>query len=166
MVEVVGLLLNAGVSDPVILCAAALHDTIEDTFDEAVRTALVWEIQERVGKDVLDLVYKLTKPHMAEREERHRFMMEGIASDWRVAIIKLADRTSNIANFHATQWRKPNKASYLVEAREIWYAADKVSLDPVPLDELEAYHLLLDRLEMTIQDQEKLMSFNQVPYGE
>ena len=80
------------------ICAALLHDTVEDTpttFDE---------IKEIFGEEVSDLVDGLTKlsaVSFVPREERHaesfRKMLVATAQDIRVLVIKLADRLHNMS---------------------------------------------------------------------
>lgn len=79
------------------LCAALLHDTVEDT------AASLEEIEEEFGADVtllVDGVTKLTEITFESRDERqaenYRKMMVAMARDVRVILIKLADRLHNM----------------------------------------------------------------------
>jgi len=79
------------------LCAALLHDTVEDT------SASLEEIEEQFGSDVavlVDGVTKLTGITFESRDERqaenYRKMMVAMARDVRVILIKLADRLHNM----------------------------------------------------------------------
>ncbi|MGK2955640.1 MAG: RelA/SpoT family protein [Solirubrobacterales bacterium] len=79
------------------LCAALLHDTVEDT------SASLDEIEQSFGKDIADLVdgvTKLTEITFESRDERqaenYRKMMVAMAKDIRVILIKLADRLHNM----------------------------------------------------------------------
>src|SRR5919202_3838176 len=78
--------------DTETLCAALLHDTVEDT------SASLEEVRERFGEEVaglVDGVTKLTGITFQSRDEaqaeNYRKMMVAMASDIRVVLIKLAD---------------------------------------------------------------------------
>src|SRR5579883_1230931 len=69
--EVVELLAGVGrVSDPEILAAAALHDTVEDTNTEPS------EISEHFGAHVLSLVLECTDNKELSQSERKRLQVE------------------------------------------------------------------------------------------
>jgi GTP pyrophosphokinase len=82
--------------DTATLCAALLHDTVEDT------TASLDEVHDVFGEEVaglVDGVTKLTGITFQSRDEaqaeNYRKMMVAMASDIRVILIKLADRMHN-----------------------------------------------------------------------
>src|SRR3954470_10028981 len=75
------------------LCAALLHDTVEDT------SASLVEVREEFGEEIANLVdgvTKLTGITFQSRDDRqaenYRKMIVAMASDVRVILIKLADR--------------------------------------------------------------------------
>ncbi len=81
----------------IVIAAALLHDTVEDT------VATSNEIEERFGAEVrllVEGVTKLSKIQFASREEaeaeNYRKMILSMAQDIRVIIIKLADRLHNM----------------------------------------------------------------------
>ena len=82
------------------ICAALLHDTVEDCSD---RTDLK-ELEKRFGKDVALLVDGLTKIvvnlNLEDKEEAHienlRKMLLAMSKDIRVIFIKLCDRLHNM----------------------------------------------------------------------
>ena len=83
--------------DTETLCAALLHDTVEDT------SASLDEVREQFGEEVatlVDGVTKLTGITFQSRDEaqaeNYRKMMVAMASDPRVILIKLADRLHNM----------------------------------------------------------------------
>ncbi|MDX6670544.1 MAG: diphosphokinase / guanosine-3,5-bis(diphosphate) 3-diphosphatase, partial [Solirubrobacteraceae bacterium] len=83
--------------DTETLCAALLHDTVEDT------SASLDEVQVAFGDEVsglVDGVTKLTGITFQSRDEaqaeNYRKMMVAMASDIRVILIKLADRLHNM----------------------------------------------------------------------
>jgi guanosine-3',5'-bis(diphosphate) 3'-pyrophosphohydrolase len=83
--------------DTETLCAALLHDTVEDT------SASLDEVKEAFGEEVaglVDGVTKLTGITFQSRDEaqaeNYRKMMVAMATDVRVILIKLADRLHNM----------------------------------------------------------------------
>jgi len=84
------------------LCAAILHDTLEDT--TLPRSALVSEFGQPVA-DLVDGVTKLEKIEFADRfeaaAESFRKMLLAMARDLRVILIKLADRLHNMRTIGA-----------------------------------------------------------------
>jgi GTP pyrophosphokinase len=83
--------------DTETLCAALLHDTVEDT------SASLEEVRETFGEEVaalVDGVTKLTGITFQSRDEaqaeNYRKMMVAMATDIRVILIKLADRLHNM----------------------------------------------------------------------
>ncbi len=88
--------------DTETLCAALLHDTVEDT------SASLAEVQEAFGEEIaglVDGVTKLTGLTFQSRDEaqaeNYRKMMVAMASDIRVILIKLADRLHNMRTIAA-----------------------------------------------------------------
>jgi guanosine-3',5'-bis(diphosphate) 3'-pyrophosphohydrolase len=85
---------GAGVTDPQILCAAVLHDVVEDT------PATVDEVRARFGDRVADMVGWVTKPEPAEGADRkaaknaYLSRLKDAPDD--AIVVKLADRASNV----------------------------------------------------------------------
>jgi GTP diphosphokinase / guanosine-3',5'-bis(diphosphate) 3'-diphosphatase len=93
--------------DTETLCAALLHDTVEDT------SASLDEVRERFGDEVstlVDGVTKLTGITFTSRDEaqaeNYRKMMVAMATDIRVILIKLADRLHNMRTIGALPKQK------------------------------------------------------------
>ena len=93
--------------DTETLCAALLHDTVEDT------SASIDEVRERYGEEVatlVDGVTKLTGITFTSRDEaqaeNYRKMMVAMATDIRVILIKLADRLHNMRTIGAMPKQK------------------------------------------------------------
>jgi GTP pyrophosphokinase len=93
--------------DTETLCAALLHDTVEDT------SASIDEVRERFGAEVsgiVDGVTKLTGITFHSRDEaqaeNYRKMMVAMATDVRVILIKLADRLHNMRTIEAMPKQK------------------------------------------------------------
>lgn len=84
-----------GVSDPGILAAAVLHDTIEDT------TTDFDELNERFGHDVAAWVAALTKDGRLIDAERERVYCTAlVAGGTPVLFCKLADMFDNLTDSH------------------------------------------------------------------
>jgi guanosine-3',5'-bis(diphosphate) 3'-pyrophosphohydrolase len=105
--------------DTETLCAALLHDTVEDT------TASLEEIREEFGEEIAQLVdgvTKLTEIAFQSRDERqaenYRKMMVAMATDVRVILIKLADRLHNMRTLGALPKQKQTLKSH--ETLEIY----------------------------------------------
>jgi GTP pyrophosphokinase len=98
--------------DPASVCAALLHDCIEDTLATAA------DITALCGEEVtflVDGVTKLSKVEYSKKEERtaenFRKMLIAMAEDIRVVIIKLADRVHNMRTLeHLDEAKRLEKA--------------------------------------------------------
>jgi guanosine-3',5'-bis(diphosphate) 3'-pyrophosphohydrolase len=93
--------------DTETLCAALLHDTVEDT------SASIEEVRARFGDEIaqiVDGVTKLTGITFQSRDEaqaeNYRKMMVAMATDVRVILIKLADRLHNMRTIDAMPKQK------------------------------------------------------------
>ena len=93
--------------DTETLCAALLHDTVEDT------SASLEEVRRAFGEEVaglVDGVTKLTGITFQSRDEaqaeNYRKMMIAMATDIRVILIKLADRLHNMRTLEAMPKQK------------------------------------------------------------
>jgi guanosine-3',5'-bis(diphosphate) 3'-pyrophosphohydrolase len=105
--------------DTETLCAALLHDTVEDT------SASLEEIEAEFGSTIAQLVdgvTKLTGMTFESRDERqaenYRKMMVAMATDVRVILIKLADRLHNMRTLGAMSKQKQTAKSH--ETLEIY----------------------------------------------
>jgi guanosine-3',5'-bis(diphosphate) 3'-pyrophosphohydrolase len=80
-----------GCTDPEVLAAAILHDTIEDTETDYE------DLSERFGGWVADAVATLTNNKSLPEEEREAEYHRRLATaDWRVLLIKVADACENV----------------------------------------------------------------------
>ncbi|VAY88560.1 bifunctional (p)ppGpp synthetase II and guanosine-3',5'-bis pyrophosphate 3'-pyrophosphohydrolase [mine drainage metagenome] len=96
--------------DPQALCAALLHDTVEDTGTTAQ------EIMEQFGHSVSELVEGVSKLDRLEfqteqqaQAENFRKMLLAMARDVRVILIKLADRLHNMRTLGAMKSDKQRR---------------------------------------------------------
>ena len=91
LIRVTRLLAEHGVRDSVIICAAVLHDTLEDTRTTAA------ELDERFGEEVRRLVEEVTDDKSLPKQERKRLQIE-LACDLSpgARVIKIADKIANV----------------------------------------------------------------------
>jgi GTP pyrophosphokinase len=85
---------GAGVSDPGVLCAAVLHDVVEDT------PCTIGDVRSAFGGRVADMVGWVTKPEMEDgadykaAKEAYLGRLADAPDD--AVLVKLADRASNV----------------------------------------------------------------------
>lgn len=104
------LAVEGGVEDAEILCAALLHDTIEDTQTTAEElTALFGE---RVSKIVLEVTDDKSLPKAVRKEEQVRHAPH---SSQEAKLVKLADKICNLRDLLASppaDWDAARKREY------------------------------------------------------
>ena len=103
---------NAGITDPVTLCACVLHDTVEDTkttYDELVT---------EFGKEIADVVMEVTDDKSLSKLERKKLQITHALHASRSAkIVKLCDKYSNLENIKndpPTSWSPEMRKGYAV----------------------------------------------------
>ena len=129
-VQVAYILSTLGLDDSTI-CAALLHDTIEDT--DLSKQDLVQEFGQEVA-ELVDGVTKLSKLQYASMEEQqvenYRKMFLAMGKDIRVILIKLADRLHNMRTL-----------KYLTRDRQIANANETMELYAPLANRLGMYSL-------------------------
>jgi guanosine-3',5'-bis(diphosphate) 3'-pyrophosphohydrolase len=105
----------AGIDDPVVLAAAILHDTIEDT--ETTRA----ELARLFGNAIAAIVAELSDDKTLTWQERKRLEIDHAQhlSDT-AKLIKLSDKTSNVADTVSNppgEWTLSRRRDYLEFAR-------------------------------------------------
>ncbi|XP_058667712.1 guanosine-3',5'-bis(diphosphate) 3'-pyrophosphohydrolase MESH1 [Ammospiza caudacuta] len=86
---------EAGVTDMVVLQAALLHDTVEDT------DTTFSEIEERFGAEVRRVVEEVTDDKRLPKMERKRLQIERAAAcSRRAKLVKLADKLHNLRDLN------------------------------------------------------------------
>lgn len=117
-IELADVLCNeGGVCDTVVLCAAILHDTIEDT--ETTHGELV----RHFGSEIADIVAEVTDDQTLPRDERKRLQVEHAAhaSD-RAKLVKLADKICNLRDMRTRPpagWDLERRRDYFDWARAV-----------------------------------------------
>jgi guanosine-3',5'-bis(diphosphate) 3'-pyrophosphohydrolase len=90
-VGVAQLLMEAGITDEIVLAAALLHDTVEDT---AATDALV---RAEFGDEVADVVAEVTDDKSLPKEVRKCLqVVNAHHKSWRAALVKAADKLHNL----------------------------------------------------------------------
>jgi GTP diphosphokinase / guanosine-3',5'-bis(diphosphate) 3'-diphosphatase len=111
------LTLEGGVRDPVVLCAALLHDTVEDTGTSPQ------EIAARFGTDVAAVVLEVTDDKRLPKAERKRLQVEHAGQVSASArLVKLADKICNlrdVADNPPVDWDLTRCQAYYDWAREV-----------------------------------------------
>lgn len=101
---------EGGVDDVVTLCAALLHDTVEDT--ETTRDELV----QVFGEEVAAVVMEVTDDKSLPKAERKRLQAEHAAHiSPRAKLVKLADKIANLRDILASppaDWTSERKKAY------------------------------------------------------
>ena len=90
LARVVETLKSFGEDNPILLAAAWLHDTVEDT------DVTIDDIRREFGDDVADLVWRLTDEEGRNRKERHHLTHMKIRGRSDAVRVKLADRIANV----------------------------------------------------------------------
>jgi (p)ppGpp synthase/HD superfamily hydrolase len=102
--------------DADLVCAALLHDTVEDT------PLSLEEIDELAGAKVKELVFLLTKEEPGgypDKSARDRVYFERLlAGPVGATIVKCADRADNLRDMAGSGWSLEKKREYIAEARE------------------------------------------------
>lgn len=116
-IALANLLKREGVDDVAVLCAALLHDTIEDT-----RTTPE-ELRTHFGELITAIVLEVTDDKSLPKAERKRLQVQhaGSASQ-RARLVKLADKICNVYDMVAAppaDWPVERKRDYLEWARNV-----------------------------------------------
>ena len=108
---------EAGVSDIDVLCAALLHDTIEDT------ETTVEELVAEFGAHVASIVVEVTDDTSLPKTERKRLQVEHAPHLTREAkLVKLADKICNLRDMldaPPANWPLTRRQEYFEWAKEV-----------------------------------------------
>jgi guanosine-3',5'-bis(diphosphate) 3'-pyrophosphohydrolase len=110
-IAVANILVNEGaVTDPLILCAAILHDTIEDTGTTPE------ELSSRFGPEITGIVQEVTDDKSLPKADRKRLQIEHAPHlTERARTLKLADKISNLrdmASHPPHDWTMERRIEY------------------------------------------------------
>ena len=111
------LCVDAGISDPQVLAAAALHDTIEDT--ETTEA----ELKAEFGSEIAAVVAEMTDDKSLPKTERKRLQIEHA---WHMSregtLVKLADKICNLRDIAMTppaHWSLERQREYFDWAKAV-----------------------------------------------
>ena len=108
---------DGGIDDPVVIAAALLHDTVEDT---QTTTA---ELREAFGDRVAGIVGEVTDDKSLLKAERKRLQVEHAANISREAkLVKLADKICNVrdvAFYPPSKWDLARRREYFEWAKAV-----------------------------------------------
>ncbi|MBM3357145.1 MAG: bifunctional (p)ppGpp synthetase/guanosine-3',5'-bis(diphosphate) 3'-pyrophosphohydrolase [Betaproteobacteria bacterium] len=108
---------EGGVTDPVVIAAALLHDTIEDT-------ETTWmELRGAFGDELADVVLEVTDVKWLRKNVRKRLQVARAAhASERARLVKLADKICNLRDVAARPpegWPLERKQQYFDWAKEV-----------------------------------------------
>ena len=109
--------IEGGVEDGIVLAAAVLHDTIEDTetsYDELI---------EQFGQEIADVVREVTDDKALSKAERKQLQIEHASHLSRAAkLVKLADKIANLrdmADHPPSEWPLERRREYFEWAKDV-----------------------------------------------
>jgi guanosine-3',5'-bis(diphosphate) 3'-pyrophosphohydrolase len=108
---------EGGVAAVEVLCAALLHDTIEDT------ETTPQELEREFGPQIATIVLELTDNKMLKKGTRKRMQIEHAANASREAkLVKLADKICNLRDVNArppAHWNLERRREYFEWAKSV-----------------------------------------------
>jgi len=116
-IALANILAQRWVIDENVLCAAILHDTIEDTKTTAD------ELRKHFGEKITSIVLEVSDDKSLEKEVRKQLQIDHAASLSKEAkLVKLADKIANITDIINTppaKWTKERKQEYFAWAKAV-----------------------------------------------
>jgi GTP diphosphokinase / guanosine-3',5'-bis(diphosphate) 3'-diphosphatase len=108
---------EAGITDPIVLAAALLHDTIEDT------DTTPQELDTEFGHEIAAVVAEVTDDKSLPKMERKRLQIEHAATlSNHAKLVKLADKICNVRDMNQSppvDWTAERKAEYFIWAKQV-----------------------------------------------
>lgn len=108
---------EGGVTDPVLLAAAILHDTIEDTLTTPE------QLVDAFGPEVAGIVVEVTDDKSLEKADRKRLQIESApAKSTAAAMLKIADKIANLQDLITcppADWGPARKLEYAAWATQV-----------------------------------------------
>ena len=152
--------------DDETICAALLHDVVEDT------CATLEEMDAEFGRNIMELIDGVTKlgriEYMSKEDvklENYRKMFLAMAKDIRVIMIKLADRLHNMRTLKYMREDKRQRIAketievYAPLANRLGISSIKVELEDLCLRYLEpeAYYALVEEVKHKRQERQEFI---------
>lgn len=120
------LAVEGGIEDPDVLCAAALHDYLEDCCGPGQPASLEQGralLRERFGAQVLALVDAVTDDKCLPKQERKRMQVAHAGhAPHGAKLVKLADKIANLRDIASTppaDWPEERRQAYVDWARAV-----------------------------------------------
>ena len=111
------ILVEANIEDPVVLAAALLHDTIEDT------NTTLDEIEIVFGPEIAQIVDECSDDKSLTKLERKQAQIDHAAKiSHKAKLVKLADKIANVGDIHRTPpagWSEERKREYFDWAKKV-----------------------------------------------
>ena len=111
------LAVEAGITDPDVLCAALLHDTIEDT------ATTHEELVQHFRSAIADIVGEVTDDKSLEKQQRKQLQIDHAHGLSRAAgLVKMADKIANlrdVANCPPPDWPLERRQEYFDWAKAV-----------------------------------------------
>lgn len=108
---------EGGVDDPATLCAAILHDTVEDT--QTTRA----ELRRAFGREIAGVVLEVSDDKRLWKHTRKRLQVEHAPMlSSRAKLVKLADKICNLRDLRRSPpvgWSAKRKREYFVWAKRV-----------------------------------------------
>jgi guanosine-3',5'-bis(diphosphate) 3'-pyrophosphohydrolase len=102
---------EGGIEDPTVLCAAILHDTIEDT------ETIPEELERHFGRHVTAIVLEVTDDKTLDKQVRKQLQVDHTPHISREAkLVKLADKICNLRDIldsPPADWSRERKRAYV-----------------------------------------------------
>lgn len=115
--QVANILMEVDLYDPILLAAAILHDTVEDTATQ------LSEIQERFGPQVAIIVAEVSDDKSLPKDERKRLQTENASHKSPYAkLVKMADKIDNLRSLAASpplDWPRERLLAYIDWALQV-----------------------------------------------
>jgi guanosine-3',5'-bis(diphosphate) 3'-pyrophosphohydrolase len=116
-IALANILAQRWVTDENVLCAAILHDTLEDTETTAD------ELRKHFGEKITSIVLEVTDDKSLDKEARKQIQIEHAASlSHEAKLVKLADKIANITDIINTppvNWSRERKQEYFSWAKAV-----------------------------------------------
>ncbi len=116
-IQLAYILVQAGIEDPVVLAAALLHDTIEDTNTTHDEIEIVF------GHEVANIVAECSDDKRLGKLERKQEQIERAAKiSARAKLVKLADKIANVSDIDGAPpagWSVERKREYFDWAKKV-----------------------------------------------
>ena len=116
-IQVAHILVQADIEDPVVLAAALLHDTIEDTQTTHDEIEIVF------GHEIANIVAECSDDKQLSKLERKQAQIDHAASiSFKAKLVKLADKIANVSDINGAPpagWSLERKREYYDWAKKV-----------------------------------------------